>query len=171
MGLDLFPAESPLGRLMRAPARAGRVEWIGVRAVRRAAPTAIEGARLVAGRGLEGDHYETRRNGPRQATLIAAEDLAAAASFLGVARLDPGLLRRNIVVRGINLMALKGWRFRVGGALLEWTGECEPCSRMEANLGPGAWNALRGRGGITARILESGEARIGDAVARADAEA
>ncbi len=72
------------------------------------------------------------------------------------------------MTRGVNLMALKGWCFRLGTAVLEWTGECDPCSRMEANLGPGAWNALRLRGGITARIVEDGEARLGDALVRLD---
>ena len=79
--------------------------------------------------------------------------------------LDPALLRRNIVVAGLNLLALKGRRFRIGGALLEGSGPCEPCSRMEEALGPGGYNAMRGHGGITARVVEGGLIRVGDAVA------
>jgi MOSC domain-containing protein YiiM len=123
---------------------------------------------LVAGRGIEGDHYDTNRDGPRQATLIAAEDIEAIASFLGRATLAPELLRRNLVTRGLNLLALKGRRFRVGSTLLEGTGDCAPCSQMEDLLGPGGYNAVRGHGGITARIIEGGSVAIGDAIVVAD---
>ena len=67
---------------------------------------------------------------------------------------------------GINLLALKNQRFRVGSAVLEYTGIADPCSAMEATFGPGGYNIVRGHGGITARILESGIIRIGDSVQR-----
>jgi MOSC domain-containing protein YiiM len=72
------------------------------------------------------------------------------------------MLRRNIVVSGINLLALKDKQFHLGGALLEYSGACHPCSKMEAALGSGGYNAMRGHGGITARVLEVGRAAIGD---------
>lgn len=97
-------------------------------------------------------------------TLIQDEHLTAVAGLLGVAAIDPGQTRRNIVVRGINLLALHNCRFRIGTALLEGTGYCQPCSRMETNLGPGGYNAMRGHGGITARILEDGVISLGDPV-------
>jgi MOSC domain-containing protein YiiM len=123
---------------------------------------------LIAQRGISGDRYQSTHDGPRQVTLIAAEDLAAIAAFLGHNAVPPDLLRRNIVTSGINLLALKDRRLRLGTALLEVSGDCAPCSRMEEVLGTGGYNAVRGHGGITARIIEGGEVTIGDAVERAD---
>jgi MOSC domain-containing protein YiiM len=77
---------------------------------------------------------------------------------------EPALLRRNLVVEGINLLALKDQRFRIGAALFEGTGPCHPCSRMEEALGDGGLAAMRGHGGITARVLEEGRIAVGDAV-------
>jgi MOSC domain-containing protein YiiM len=160
--------DSPLGRLLAGPMRPGELVWIGLRPARMAPMLAPVSARLVAGRGIEADRYTTSRNGARQVTLIAIEDLAAIAAFLGKPEISPELTRRNLVTRGVNLVALKDRRFRIGSVLLEGSGECAPCSRMEANLGPGGYNAMRGRGGITARILEGGEVRLGDAIERVD---
>jgi MOSC domain-containing protein YiiM len=123
-------------------------------------------ALLAAGRGIDGDHYDSSHDGPRQVTLIAAEDLAAIAAFLGRDAVAPELLRRNIVTSGINFAALKGHRVRIGAAVIEPSGDCAPCSRMEQVLGQGGYNAMRGRGGITARIIDSGMVGLGDAVIR-----
>jgi MOSC domain-containing protein YiiM len=148
--------------------RPGQLAWIGLRPARRAPILAPDSAILTTARGISGDHYDTRRDGPRQVTLIAMEDLAAIAAFLGRTEVAPELVRRNLVTRGINLWALKDRRFRVGAALLEGSGDCAPCGFMEENLGPGGYNAVRGHGGITARVLEGGEIRIGDVVERVD---
>ena len=162
-----FAPDSPLGRLLAAPTRPGRLDWIGLRPARRAAMLMPETAVLVAAQGIAGDRYASRHDGPRQVTLIAAEDLAGIAAFLGRPSLMPELLRRNLVTAGINLAALKGQRFRIGTAMLEASGECAPCSRMEEVLGPGGYNAVRGHGGITARVIEGGKVQIGDAITRA----
>ncbi len=142
----------------------GRVTWIGVRPAKRAAMAVLDEVEAEAGWGLTGDRF-AREGGRRQVTLIQAEHLTAVASMLGRDNLAPELVRRNIVVSGINLLALKGRRFVVGHAVLEHTGLCHPCSRMEDALGAGGYNALRGHGGITARVVTSGRICRSDTVA------
>ncbi len=127
---------------------------------------AVEEAELTPEDGVVGDRY-AGRSGTRQVTLIAAEHLRDIGAWLGTEPAAPEALRRNLVTQGINLLALKERRVRVGGALLEVTGEAHPCSRMEETLGPGGYNAVRGHGGLTARVLEGGTVRVGEAVARA----
>ena len=159
-----FAPASSLALLIEAPVRPGTLVWIGIRPARRAAIRAEEAAVLEAGRGVAGDRY-ANAGGARQVTLVAAESLAAIASHLGRDTVAPEALRRNIVVRGLNLLALKGRRFRIGAAVLEASGECHPCSRMEEVLGTGGYNAVRGLGGITARVIVGGPIEVGDAVA------
>jgi len=159
---------SPLTRLLAAPMRPGCVCWIGLRPARREPLLAQSVAVLDPASGLVGDHYSSRISHARQVTLIGHEDLAAIASFLGRDEVGPALLRRNILVSGINLLALKGRQIGLGAALLEVTGECQPCSRMEEILGPGGYNAVRGHGGITARVVAGGTVRVGDIVRRID---
>lgn len=140
----------------------GTVVWIGVRPGRREPVAVLDTVEGIAGRGLAGDRYSA--GGKRAVTLVQAEHLDALGRLLGARAPDPGILRRNLVVSGVNLLALRSRRFRVGEALLEGTGPCEPCSRMEEALGPGGWNAMRGHGGITATIIAGGLIRVGDAV-------
>jgi MOSC domain-containing protein YiiM len=148
--------------------RGGVVTWIGLRPVRRQPVVVVPYADLDPEEGLIGDHYHSRSNKRRQVTLIQAEHIAAIAAYLGTDPIDPDRLRRNIVVSGINLLALKDRAFRVGSAVLVATGACHPCSRMEEMLGPGGYNAVRGHGGITARVVGGGRLGLGDAVVRID---
>lgn len=154
--------QSPLARLLLTPMRPGVVAWIGVRPARRAPMLAVDEATLDPASGLHGDRY-AGSSGVRQVTVMAWEHLDAIASFMG-APVSPDQLRRNVLVRGVNLHAVGDRPFRLGGALLQATGECHPCSRMEDTLGPGGYNAVRRHGGITARVLEAGTVRVGDAV-------
>jgi MOSC domain-containing protein YiiM len=140
----------------------GAVVWIGVRPGRREPVRALDEVEAVAGRGLAGDRHAA--GGKRAVTLIQAEHLAALGGMLGGRPPEPDVVRRNLVVSGINLLALRKRRFRVGDAVLEGTGTCDPCSRMEDVLGPGGWNAMRGHGGITAAIVAGGVIRVGDAI-------
>jgi MOSC domain-containing protein YiiM len=155
--------DSPLGQLMACLPRAGKVEWIGLRPAREVPMVATPRVLATAGKGLDGDRYASD-SGKRGVTLIQAEHLPAIAALSGHAAIAPALLRRNLVVSGLPLVALQGRRFRIGDVLLEGTGECDPCSRMEAALGPGGYNAMRNHGGLCARILEGGWLALGDAV-------
>ena len=142
---------------------AGRVEWIGVRSGRGKPVEVLQEARAIPDHGLADDHAAKRAGGRRQVTLIQSEHFPVIES-LAKRTPKPDLLRRNLVVSGINLRALVGQRFRVGAALFEGTGDCPPCRAMEAALGSGGCNAMTGMGGVTARVLEGGLIRVGDQV-------
>ncbi|MPR33273.1 MOSC domain-containing protein [Salmonirosea aquatica] len=155
---------SPLHELMQHFVHPGTVEWIGLRPVARQPMVEVAEAYARIGTGLDGDRYKGKPESKRQVSLIQAEHLTAVGSFLGQEPIDPLLTRRNIVMRGINLLALKDKRFTIGEAVLEYTGECYPCSRMEKNLGEGGYNAMRQHGGILARVVKEGTIRVGDRV-------
>jgi MOSC domain-containing protein YiiM len=139
----------------------GRVEWIGVRPARRVPMVEVQSVEALLDTGLRGDRYAS--SGKRQVTLIQAEHLRVLEQLLAQP-VEPSMLRRNVLVSGINVIALKGARFRIGDALLVGTGPCDPCSRMEESLGPGGYNAMRGHGGITARVVEPGRISVGDEI-------
>jgi MOSC domain-containing protein YiiM len=161
--MKLNPA-SLLRRLTDRFPRAGRLEWIGLRRERRGAVVAVTEAQALVDLGLSGDHRARRRGSTRQVTLIQREHLEVIAALLARSDLPPDLLRRNLAVSGLNVLALKDQVFTIGEVMLEGTGTCEPCSRMEENLGAGGYNAMRGHGGITARVLAGGVLHVGDAV-------
>ncbi|MDA1259230.1 MAG: MOSC domain-containing protein [Planctomycetota bacterium] len=148
----------------------GRITWIGIAPEPCADPIAVSEVEAIAELGLAGDHHARRRPGSsRQVTLIEAEHLGELERELGRA-ITPGLCRRNLVVEGLDLRSCFTSALRIGEALLEVSGECTPCSRMEENLGPGGFAAMAERGGLTARVLRGGLIRVGDAV-RAEAGA
>lgn len=161
--MSLPPPESDLHRLMTQFPRAGTVRWIGLRPARDLPMREVDAAEAVAGKGLVGDRYASG-SGKRGLTLIQAEHLPAIASLAGRETVFPSMLRRNVVVEGLPLIALRGRRFRIGQVLCEGTAPCDPCSKMETVLGPGGYNAMRGHGGLCARILEGGTLRLGDVV-------
>jgi MOSC domain-containing protein YiiM len=154
---------SSLQELFDTLPQSGKVTWLGVRPERGAPMTIIDVVAVDCERGIIGDRYISRQ-GKRQVTLIQWEHLAVIASLLGIEEVAPELLRRNIAVAGINLLALKGKHFAIGNAVLEYTGLCHPCSQMEARFGPGGYNAVRGHGGITARVISAGIIRVGETV-------
>jgi len=154
--------------LVAAIPQVGRLHQILIRRAKHGGVGRVERAHVLDGLGLEGDHRATRRTpdprSKRHLTLIQAEHLPVIASLLGRDAVDAIELRRNLVVAGINLLSLRNRRFRVGTVLLEGTGPCHPCSRMESALGPGGFQALRGHGGITARVVAGGSSAVGDRV-------
>ena len=113
--------------------------------------------------GLTGDHARPGPSNNRQVTLIQWEHLQVLSSLLNKT-ISAADMRRNIAVSGINLFSLKGRRFHIGSAVFETTGWCQPCARLEDRLGSGTFQAARGHGGITARVLQSGIIRLNDSV-------
>jgi MOSC domain-containing protein YiiM len=164
----------PLRELTDSHPRVGRIASIWLRVERAGALRQVPQALATPGQGLAGDRYGQRERSPganhkREITLFQAEHLATLAAWTGHDKIDPALLRRNLVVSGINLLALRSpfadarcvWH--IGDeVLIDVTGPCDPCSRMEAALGAGGYNAMRGLGGLTARILRGGLIRVGD---------
>ena len=152
------------------PHIAGRVEAIVVRGAPRDPARTISATQALAGIGLADDRLGKKGESElstRQVTLVQAEHLpviAQLAQLSGVAAVDPVRLRRNLVVSGINLLALRNARVQVGDAVLEIVGPCAPCSRMEIEVDPGAYAAMRGLGGMTARVITTGAIRVGDVV-------
>lgn len=168
-----------LRQLSRQFPHAGRVQAIVLRPARDVPALSVERALAIADRGLQGDRSAERASrsppraggGKRQVTLLQAEHLPLLAAWTRLAHIAPTLLRRNLVVEGLNLVAARTLfadqplALHIGAAVvLQLTGPCDPCSKMEATLGPGGYNALRGHGGMTARVLQGGEIAVGDAV-------
>jgi MOSC domain-containing protein YiiM len=156
--------EQTLQRLRHHLPQVGRLVWIGVRAERRGEMMTLQRAQVLGERGLAGDHRTERVGGRRQVTLVQAEHLPVIAALCGRRQVTPEQLRRNLLVSGVNLLALHDRSFLVGEVLLRGTGYCHPCSRMEESLGPGGYNAVRGHGGITAEVLRGGCLSLGDVV-------
>ena len=168
-----------MAALLREFPRRGRIEQICLRPGRDVPVVSVQHAVAVAGVGLTGDRTaaraSTRPGGhKRQVTLIQAEHLPLLAAWSGRSALDAALLRRNVVVSGLNLLSARAlfagevFELHLGhpdeGAVLEVTGPCDPCSKMEAVLGRGGYNAMRGHGGVTARVLRGGRFAVGDEV-------
>jgi MOSC domain-containing protein YiiM len=157
-----MPEKLTIKQLIRKLPQQGQVEWLGIRPEKKAPIQVVETV-VVLANGLEGDHY-AGRSGNRSVTLIQAEHIEAITSLLHKKSIDPTELRRNIIISGINLLALKDREFKIGTAVLKMTGLCHPCSRMEENLGEGGYNAVRGHGGINARVISPGEIKLKDKV-------
>ena len=156
--------ESLIKKLLDNLPQQGTVTWLGVRPQRLSPLHSLTEVQAITDQKLEGDHYTGKKGSKRQVTLIQMEHLTVVKHILQLDKLLPEQLRRNIAVSGINLVSLKDRLFSVGEVILQGTGECAPCSRMEEVLGSGGYNAMRGHGGITARIIKGGNIKVGDNV-------
>ncbi|ACE85684.1 MOSC domain-containing protein [Cellvibrio japonicus] len=145
----------------------GRLEWIGVRTERRGEVMSVASTQAVEGLGLEGDHRMKKTPGSaRQVTLISREYIEAICRHTGHNAIDPALLRRNLVISGMNLNVLRYQRLQIGNAILETSALCHPCSRMDEALGAGGAAAMFGYGGLCAKVVQGGIIQVGNAVLR-----
>jgi len=115
----------------------------------------------VAGQGLFGDRFfGFKENYPGQVTFLAAEVFAEVCRQLAVTGKSPGVARRNLITRGVNLNSLIGQEFEIQGVRFGGVAECSPCHWMNAAIAPGAEAALHGQGGLRARVLSNGWLRV-----------
>ncbi|RYZ93939.1 MAG: MOSC domain-containing protein, partial [Moraxellaceae bacterium] len=143
----------------------GRLEWIGLRTERRGHIEVVERAEALVDLGLAGDHRCLKIPGSaRQVTLISSEYIHQIGYQLGLQHIDPSLLRRNLVISGMNMNLLRFQRLQIGEAIFETSALCHPCSRMNEALGKGAAAAMYGYGGLCAKIIQGGWISIDDKV-------
>ena len=147
-GLFISPGHNFFGRHGQAPGQHEIVEM-----------PAIE---CVAGRGVRGDRFfDFKDNYKGQITFFSSEIFEAVCNKLRAAEKSAGVVRRNVVTRGVDLNELIGKRFELQGVQFEGVCECSPCHWMNTAIAPGAEAAMRGFGGLRARILTDGIIRAG----------
>jgi len=145
----------------------GKLEWIGLRSERRGEVVVVEQAEAVVDLGLAGDHRMKKTPGSaRQVTLISREYIQQICQHTGHSSIDPRLLRRNLVISGMNMNLLRYQRLQIGDVILETNALCHPCSRMDEALGAGGTAAMFGYGGLCAKIIQGGQMQVGDKVIR-----
>lgn len=137
------------------------IQSIIIRPERRAQPLRIEHAEITNS-GITGDHYR-KESGARQVTLIAKKDLAEVAANVGFQGDAHFASRLNILVDVFPEENLKGKIVGLGDdVILEITGYCTPCFRMDENFGEGAISAFEKKAGWVARVIEGGSISVGD---------
>jgi MOSC domain-containing protein YiiM len=147
----------------------GVVEGIYVTGEGSAAMGRVDEVRTLAGCGIEGDRYcagtgyWTRYGDVCEVTLIEGEDLDYIENELGIG-VKNGEHRRNIITRGIRLGDLRRKRFRIGETVLEYDRPRPPCRHVQDLSEPGMTRALKGRGGICARVVQAGSIKVRDTI-------
>lgn len=115
----------------------------------------------VAGRGIRGDRFFSHaENHKGQITFFAAEVYEWLCAELKVPNKSPAVFRRNVVTKGSDLNSFVGKEFEIQGIRFLGVEECKPCYWMNLAFGAGAEEALRGRGGLRAKILTDGVLRL-----------
>jgi MOSC domain-containing protein YiiM len=139
------------------------IKSIIIRPERRAIPIRIIEAKINS-TGIEGDHY-AKTDGNRQVTIIAEDQLAEMTGIIGFEGDAHLACRRNILVDSLPKENLKGKYIALGeDVILEITGYCTPCNRMEENFGNGAIDAFSQRAGWVARVISEGSISTGDII-------
>lgn len=117
----------------------------------------VDVVECVANRGLRGDRFfDYKENYKGQITFFAGELYDELCAQFGVIDREPWAFRRNVITRGVDLNTLIGQTFTVQGIRFEGVAECSPCYWMDQAFAPGTEAALKGRGGLRARILDDG---------------
>lgn len=145
----------------------GKLEWVGLRSERRGEVVVVDQAEAVVDLGLMGDHRMKKTPGSaRQVTVISSEYIQQICQHTGHESIDPRLLRRNLVISGMNMNLLRYQRLQIGEVILETNALCHPCSRMDEALGAGGTAAMFGYGGLCAKVIQGGLMCLGDPVIR-----
>jgi MOSC domain-containing protein YiiM len=120
----------------------------------------VQSARIITGQGIEGDRH-LRSDGSRSKRQVLLMDRETLSEF----GLDDGVIRENITVEGLDFPSLiSGDRVSIGEeVVLEITGDCEPCARMD-EIRPGLQQDLDGKRGMLARAEKGGRISIGDSI-------
>lgn len=140
----------------------GRLLAIAYKTKPRQPMTLIDAGEIDVARGVEND--ARGRAEDRQVTIVFEEDWRAACADLG--EQVPWTHRRaNLLVTGFANPRCAGGVIRIGEAVLDITGETEPCSLMDKqHKGLRAALSPDWRAGLTTRVRQGGAIRIGDAV-------
>ena len=122
----------------------------------------LDGTTIREESGVDGDYRRGR--GARQVTVLFKDSWEAACDEVGV-DLPWTTRRANLMVEGMTLANCRGAYLAVGDTVLEVTGETVPCNLMEeAQSGLRAALAQNWRGGVTCRVIRTGDVTIGDRV-------
>ncbi|SKB05704.1 MOSC domain-containing protein YiiM [Prosthecobacter debontii] len=120
----------------------------------------VESVECVAGQGLVGDRFfGHKENYKGQVTFFAHEVYERLCEQFQAMGISPAIFRRNVITKGVDLNTLIGQEFEVQGVRFIGTEECRPCYWMDQALAPGAEEAMKGNGGLRARVLSDGTLR------------
>lgn len=122
----------------------------------------------VSGSGLRGDRYADGRGhwiktDGCEVTLVSQQELLLASRRSSVALAD-GQHRRNLVIDGIPLAALRNRTLRIGDVTFAYHRLRPPCAYLDRVQRAGTARALRRAGGVGLRVLSDGVIRVGDPV-------